>query len=97
MITLINFIFFSDFILQAVKQFIDLINGSETNPNRKPITPATALKFLLARKFDIQRAIALFEQHELIRQREELYGFDPLVDPLRTELLTGKFTILVCM
>lgn len=62
---------------------------------RKNISPATALKFLLARKFDVQRAVALFEQHELIRQQEGLYTLDPMIDPLRTELETGKFTILV--
>ncbi|XP_039438821.1 tyrosine-protein phosphatase non-receptor type 9 isoform X1 [Culex pipiens pallens] len=79
----------------AVKQFIDLINSSSgSDPNRKAVTPAIATKFLLARKFDIPRAVALYEQHELIRSREGLYGFDPLVDPLRSELETGKFTIL---
>lgn len=78
----------------AVKQFIDLINSSSNDPNRKAVTPAIATKFLLARKFDIHRAVTLYEQHELIRSREGLYGFDPLVDPLRSELETGKFTIL---
>nr|XP_029726549.1 tyrosine-protein phosphatase non-receptor type 9-like isoform X2 [Aedes albopictus]XP_029726676.1 tyrosine-protein phosphatase non-receptor type 9 isoform X2 [Aedes albopictus]XP_029726678.1 tyrosine-protein phosphatase non-receptor type 9 isoform X2 [Aedes albopictus] len=82
----------------AVKQFIDLINSSSSSssndPNRKAVTPAIATKFLLARKFDIPRAVALYEQHELIRQREGLYGFDPMLDPLRAELETGKFTIL---
>uniref|UniRef100_U5EPN3 Tyrosine-protein phosphatase non-receptor type 9 n=1 Tax=Corethrella appendiculata TaxID=1370023 RepID=U5EPN3_9DIPT len=78
----------------AVKQFMDLINSSATDPTRKAVTPATATKFLLARKFDIPRAVALYEQHEIIRKRESLYGFDPLTDPLRTELETGKFTIL---
>lgn len=64
---------------------------------RKNISPATALKFLLARKFDVQRAVALFEQHELIRQQEGLYTLDPMIDPLRSELETGKFTILVSL
>lgn len=92
----INFsISISPILPQAVKQFIDLINSSSSDPNRKAVTPAIATKFLLARKFDIPRAVALYEQHELIRQREELYGFDPLNDPLRTELETGKFTMLV--
>uniref|UniRef100_A0A182QHZ2 Tyrosine-protein phosphatase non-receptor type 9 n=1 Tax=Anopheles farauti TaxID=69004 RepID=A0A182QHZ2_9DIPT len=80
--------------LKAVKQFIDRINSSKKDPNRKAVTPAIATRFLLARKYDITRAMALYEQHELIRQREGLYGFDPLNEPLRTELETGKFTIL---
>ncbi|XP_035919741.1 tyrosine-protein phosphatase non-receptor type 9 isoform X2 [Anopheles stephensi] len=78
----------------AVKQFIDRINSTNNDPNRKAITPAIAARFLLARKYDITRAMALYEQHELIRQREGLYGFDPLNEPLRAELETGKFTIL---
>lgn len=53
------------------------------------------MKFLLARKLDLNRAIALFRQHEQIRQRECLYDLDPASDPLQTELETGKFTILV--
>uniref|UniRef100_A0A182VA45 Tyrosine-protein phosphatase non-receptor type 9 n=1 Tax=Anopheles merus TaxID=30066 RepID=A0A182VA45_ANOME len=80
--------------LKAVKQFIDRINSSSNDPNRKAVTPAIATRFLLARKYDITRAMALYEQHELIRQREGLYGFDPQTEPLRTELETGKFTIL---
>jgi tyrosine-protein phosphatase non-receptor type 9 len=86
------------FCFQAVKQFIDLIHHSTTsttNPNRKNITPSIALKFLLARKFDIRRAVALYEQNELIRTKEGLHNFDPMTDPLRSELETGKFTILV--
>lgn len=86
------FFFFAFFLLQAVKEFTEIINR---NFERKNISPATALKFLLARKFDVQRAVALFEQHELIRQQEGLYTLDPMIDPLRSELETGKFTILV--
>ncbi|XP_059622784.1 tyrosine-protein phosphatase non-receptor type 9 [Phlebotomus argentipes] len=72
----------------AVQQFIDAVSS------RKAVSPATAIKFLLARKFDVPRAVALYEQHELIRQKEGLYSFDPMCDPLRSELETGKFTIL---
>ena len=46
--------------------------------------------------YDISfRAITLYEQHDLTRQREGLVKLNPAVDPLRTELNTGKFTILV--
>lgn len=83
--------------LQAVKQFLDLVNGSGSPPDRRAVTQATAIKFLLARKFDVQRAVALYEQHEIIREKESLYNFDPMIDPLRSELETGKFTILVSL
>jgi tyrosine-protein phosphatase non-receptor type 9 len=39
--------------------------------------------------------VALYEQNELIRRKEGLHNFDPMTDPLRAELETGKFTILV--
>lgn len=75
-----------------MNEFIDTVSK---NFECGSISPATALKFLLARKFDVQRAVALFEQHERTRSEEGLYNLDPASDPLRTELETGKFTILV--
>lgn len=59
------------------------------------MTARTALKFLYARKFDVVRAVALYEQHHQIRVREGLYHIDPYLEPLHAELQTGKFTILV--
>lgn len=66
-----------------------------TDGQGDPVDWATAVRFLLARKFDVARATTLFEQHELTRHREGLSHFDPSSDPLRSELATGKFTILV--
>jgi tyrosine-protein phosphatase non-receptor type 9 len=89
---------FSFNLLQAIKQFIDLLNSSPQHhpPNKKPqISSATALQYLFARKFDISKAVALYESNHHTRQREGLYGFNPHVDPLHSELETGKFTILV--
>lgn len=60
-----------------------------------PVSWATAVKFLAARKFDVGRAVTLYEQHETTRHREGLVRFDPRQDPLKSELDTGKFTILV--
>ncbi|KAL7745325.1 hypothetical protein ACLKA6_015345 [Drosophila palustris] len=68
--------------------------SSSSLPIRRHISHPTAVKFLYARKFDIPRAVSLYEQHEQIRQREYLYNIDPDVEPLRSELQTGKFTIL---
>ena len=55
----------------------------------------TIIKFLMARKFDVDRALTLYQQHEETRVREGLVRFEPVLDPLRTELETGKFTVLV--
>ena len=48
----------------------------------------------MARKFHVDRALALYQQHELMRIREGLTVFDPASSPLKEELKTGKFTIL---
>uniref|UniRef100_A0A0A1X4G7 Tyrosine-protein phosphatase non-receptor type 9 n=2 Tax=Zeugodacus cucurbitae TaxID=28588 RepID=A0A0A1X4G7_ZEUCU len=77
----------------TVKQFIELCNGSSSSVRRN-ISHTTAIKFLYARKFDVQRAVSLYEQHEQIRLREGLYNINPDLEPLYSELKTGKFTIL---
>lgn len=69
--------------------------GAGASPAIRQISPTTAVKFLHARKFDVLRAVSLYEQHEQIRQKEHLYNIDPDVETLRSELQTGKFTILV--
>ncbi len=48
----------------------------------------------MARKFHVDRALALYQQHELMRVREGLDTFDIGRSPLSEELRTGKFTIL---
>ncbi|XP_053612109.1 tyrosine-protein phosphatase non-receptor type 9 isoform X2 [Plodia interpunctella] len=74
----------------ATKAFLDTLSES----GAACVSRATAIKFLLARKFDVDRAFALWRQHEATRRREGLSAFEPFEDPLKTELATGKFTIL---
>jgi hypothetical protein len=74
-----------------------LLNSSSQHQPRKVITPETAIQYLSARKFDIQKAVDLYEANISTRKREGLYGFDCSVDPLSSELETGKFTVLVSM
>ncbi|XP_066258086.1 tyrosine-protein phosphatase non-receptor type 9 [Euwallacea similis] len=79
----------------ATKEFIERVNSKfKRKFGTTPVSWSTALRFLYARKFDVNRAVALFEQHEATRQREGLNKFDPTKEPLRTELTTGKFTVL---
>lgn len=85
-------LFFFCSIQQAVKEFIEIVNKKIDG---KTISTPDALKFVLARKLDVPRAVALFEQYVLIRKEEDLDNIEPMSDPLRTELETGKFTILV--
>nr|CAD7402003.1 unnamed protein product [Timema poppensis] len=78
----------------ATKNFIDVVNRLRRRRAAGPVSWGTAVKFLAARKFDISRAVGLYEQHEATRHREGLVSFDPGVEPLKSELDTGKFTIL---
>ncbi|CAG4935242.1 unnamed protein product [Colias eurytheme] len=74
----------------ATKTFLDALNET----GAVCVSRATAIKFLLARKFDVARAHTLWRQHEATRRREGLIKFEPFEDPLKSELETGKFTIL---
>ncbi|GAB6018770.1 hypothetical protein CHUAL_000438 [Chamberlinius hualienensis] len=79
---------------QATKEFIEIVNERRSQRNAGPLAWNTAVKFLMARKFDIRRALLLYDQHELTRAREGLVKLDPSSEPLKSELQTGKFTIL---
>ncbi|XP_072759821.1 tyrosine-protein phosphatase non-receptor type 9 [Anoplolepis gracilipes] len=79
---------------QATKEFIEAVNKCRAGRRAGPVSWSTALKFLAARKFEVQRALALYEQHEAIRRREGLAILHPTQEPLLSELRTEKFTIL---
>ncbi|KAK7079605.1 hypothetical protein SK128_025563, partial [Halocaridina rubra] len=80
----------------ATKEFVEQVNKIRRSRNVGPLSWNTAVKFLMARKFDVTRAVNLYEQHEATRHREGLTNFNPSADPLRAELNSGKFTILPC-
>uniref|UniRef100_A0A3B3C349 Tyrosine-protein phosphatase non-receptor type 9 n=1 Tax=Oryzias melastigma TaxID=30732 RepID=A0A3B3C349_ORYME len=61
------------------------------------VSQPTALKFLMARKFDVPRAIDLFQAYKNTRIKEGIININPDEEPLRSELLSGKFTVLVSM
>ncbi|XP_017777960.1 PREDICTED: tyrosine-protein phosphatase non-receptor type 9 [Nicrophorus vespilloides] len=78
----------------AAEKFLEIVNARCRWKQQGPIKWSTAVRFLFARKFDVDRAVALFQQHELTRHREGLANFDPNTEPLFSELKTGKFTVL---
>ncbi|XP_016913235.1 tyrosine-protein phosphatase non-receptor type 9 [Apis cerana] len=79
---------------QATKEFIEAVNKCRAGRRAGPVSWSTAVKFLTARKFEVARALALYEQHEATRRREGLALLHPTQEPLLTELRTGKFTVL---
>ncbi|RWS28323.1 tyrosine-protein phosphatase non-receptor type 9-like protein [Leptotrombidium deliense] len=80
---------------KAAKEFIEIVNDIRRQHNAGPMSFNTALKFMMARKFDVHRALSLYEAHEITRFKEGLAKFDPMVEPLKSEIETGKFTVLV--
>lgn len=54
--------------VQAVKEFIALVRNLHlhSNGNQKAWNKSTAIKFMMARKFDIFRAVSLYEAHEVL-------------------------------
>ncbi len=78
----------------AARAFLSVVNPWRSARGYEPLPWNSAVKFLMARKFHVERALVLYQQHELMRLREGLSSFDPLRAPLEEELKTGKFTIL---
>ncbi|XP_076053155.1 protein tyrosine phosphatase Meg2 isoform X3 [Oratosquilla oratoria] len=81
-------------LTRATKEFVERVNKLRQARQIAPLSWNTAVKFLMARKFDVHRAVSLYEQHEETRLREGLTQLNPSKDPLKAELSTGKFTIL---
>ncbi|KAG9509571.1 Tyrosine-protein phosphatase non-receptor type 9 [Fragariocoptes setiger] len=80
---------------QCLTQFLQIVNRSiRGQHSRNAMCPETAIKFLMARKFDVTRAIQLYKSHEITRLQEGLNDIDPTNEDLNRELNTGKFTIL---
>ncbi|XP_067091203.1 tyrosine-protein phosphatase non-receptor type 9 [Osmerus mordax] len=79
---------------QATKQFLEEITKWTTQHGVSPLSWDLAVKFLMARKFDVLRAIELFHNYRETRLKEGIVRLQPQEEPLRSELLSGKFTVL---
>ncbi|XP_016360135.1 tyrosine-protein phosphatase non-receptor type 9-like isoform X1 [Sinocyclocheilus anshuiensis] len=78
----------------AVEEFLAEVRCREQSQNADLVSQMTAVKFLMARKFDVSRAIDLFQAYKNTRIKEGIYNINPNEEPLRSELLSGKFTVL---
>ncbi|XP_053320699.1 tyrosine-protein phosphatase non-receptor type 9 [Spea bombifrons] len=79
---------------QATQRFLQEMNSWTSCHSVSPLSWDIAVKFLMARKFDVVRAIELFHSYRETRQREGIVRLNPLQEPLLSELLSGKFTVL---
>lgn len=62
---LFSLIIFTLFVKQATKQFLEEINKWTVQYNVSPLSWNVAVKFLMARKFDVLRAIELFHAYRV--------------------------------
>ncbi|KJE96726.1 protein tyrosine phosphatase [Capsaspora owczarzaki ATCC 30864] len=76
---------------KAVDQFLSGVNVMQSQKRRPPATREDAVKFLMARKFDVARAIELFYKFQDLAARLRLETLD--VSTLKDELMTGKFMV----
>ncbi|XP_071264467.1 tyrosine-protein phosphatase non-receptor type 9 isoform X1 [Salvelinus alpinus] len=78
----------------AVEEFLSEVRSREHPHSAALVSQPTAIKFLMARKFDVSRAIHLFQAYKNTRIKEGIFNINPEEEPLRSELLSGKFTVL---
>ncbi|XP_069023344.1 tyrosine-protein phosphatase non-receptor type 9 isoform X1 [Embiotoca jacksoni] len=78
----------------AVEEFLREVRSREQPHSAGLVSQPTAVKFLMARKFDVSRAIDLFQAYKNTRIKEGIFNINPDEEPLRSELLSGKFTVL---
>ncbi|KAJ3614291.1 hypothetical protein NHX12_017865 [Muraenolepis orangiensis] len=78
----------------AVEEFLGTARSREQPHSASLVSEPTAVKFLMARKFDVSRAIDLFQAYKNTRIKEGIFNINPDEEPLRSELLCGKFTVL---
>lgn len=79
---------------EAVRSFIYQLSLENAFGDGILVSEKEAIQFLMARKFDVGRAISLFHTNRMLRGRFELEDLNPNVEPLSSELRSGKFTIL---
>ena len=80
---------------EAVDLFMAHVNSWRRARSFAPISRETTVKFLMARKFAVDRALSLYQQHELMRTREKLTAISPAEEAkLQEEINSAKFTVL---
>lgn len=77
----------------AVGNFVYRLGSENAFSDGIAVSEDEAIKFLMARKFDVGRAISLYHTHCMLRGRFELEHLEPNTEPLYSELQSGKFTV----
>lgn len=53
------------YLAQAIRIFLSEVNEERSKCGQSPVGTATAVKFLMARKFDVSRALVLYRAHQV--------------------------------
>lgn len=61
-------------VLQATRQFLEEISKWTSQHGVSPLSKELAVKFLMARKFDVIRAIELFHSYRVRAGKTLCYG-----------------------
>ena len=78
---------------ESVDLFMAHVNSWRRARSFAPLSRESTVKFLMARKFSVDRALSLYQQHELMRIREKLTSIDITDDnSLKNEVNAAKFT-----
>lgn len=70
----------------SVLLFMTHVNSWRRARSFAPLSRETSVKFLMARKFAVDRALSLYQQHELMRLREKLTQIDANAGPLKVKV-----------
>jgi len=79
---------------QAAQTFLAAVNLVRSTQSESPLSWSDALKFLIARKFDPDKALELFQNYCKTRILEDLLFIDPFDPIVQNELNSGKFSVL---
>ncbi|XP_066913427.1 tyrosine-protein phosphatase non-receptor type 9-like [Clytia hemisphaerica] len=78
---------------KALEDFVHRMGSENAFGDGIAVGEDEAIKFLMARKFDVGRAISLFHTNRTLRGKFDLEHLLPNRDPLAKELTSGKFTV----
>ncbi|CAG0879513.1 unnamed protein product [Cyprideis torosa] len=78
----------------VTREFLEEVNAVRQQQGIGPMPWGSAVKFLMARRFNAKRSLDLYYQHQTLRVQEGLSKVDPTSERLQRELTSNKFTIL---
>jgi len=79
---------------QAARAFLAAVNQDRLAAEDSPLAWNDAVKFVVARKFDTNKALELFQNYCKTRIQEGLLYIDPYDPVVQNELNSGKFSVL---